>query len=118
MKRREFTVLGLGVLTFPARADRLIFERIVNDFLEELWAIDPDAAVAAGRFEFAGRVTLPSAVVRQKARAWLIAWLTRFQALDAGADVSRQMDRAMLIAKLQSDLWRLDVLKEWSWNPA
>lgn len=118
MKRREFTVLGLGVLTFPARADRLIFERIVNDFLEELWAIDPDAAVAAGRFEFAGRVTLPSAAVRQKARAWLMAWLTRFQALDAGADVSRQMDRAMLIAKLQSDLWRLDVLKEWSWNPA
>jgi uncharacterized protein (DUF885 family) len=28
------------------------------------------------------------------------------------------MDRSMLIAKIQSDLWRLDTLREWSWNPA
>jgi hypothetical protein len=118
MRRREFTALGLLPLALPAHADRLYFERHVETFLEALWRLDPDAAVAAGRFEFAGRPTLPTVAFRDQQRAFLRLWLERFTAFDTGDDVSRRMDRAMLIAKINSDLWRLDTLREWAWSPA
>jgi uncharacterized protein (DUF885 family) len=101
----------------PAEASDL--ETGVESFLLGLWRLDPDAAVAAGRFEFADRITLPSAALRAQRRQFLQRWLKAFQGLAAEKLMATErMDRDMLIAKLQSDLWRLDVLREWAWNPA
>lgn len=119
MKRREFTALGLAALGLPAMAEDSFLGMMSENFLEALWKLDPDAAVMAGRFEFAGRVTLPSAAQRQRMRAFLKERLNTFECLpDTRLTTSDRIDRAMLIAKIRSDLWRLDVLKEWSWNPA
>lgn len=119
MKRREFAALGLGAFVLPAMAQDAGFDKLTETFLEALWRQDPDAAVAAGRFEFAPSVTLPSNAQRDRMRAFLKQWLARFeQQPDAPLNTSQRMDRAMLIAKLNSDLWRLDTLREWSWNPA
>lgn len=119
MKRREFTALGLATLALPTLAQDAGFDKLTETFLEALWPLDPDAAVAAGRFEFAPAVTLPSNAQRDRLRAFHKQWLARFeQQPDAALSTSQRMDRALLIAKLQSDLWRLDTLREWSWNPA
>ncbi|WP_214278622.1 hypothetical protein, partial [Escherichia coli] len=70
------------------------------------------AAVAAGRFEFAPLITPPSDAQRRKTGSFLNLWLNRFERLpDAPLSTSQRMDRTMLLAKLRSDLWRLDVLK-------
>ena len=68
MKRRDFALLTLAPLAAPVWARNPAFAPLTERFLEALWQMDPDAAVAAGRFEFAGRLTLPSAAQR---RAWL-----------------------------------------------
>lgn len=122
MRRRDFTALGLSslpMLALPALAQDAAFERLTEAFLEALWRQDPDAAVAAGRFEFAPRVTLPSHAQRDRMKAFNRQWLAEFgRQPDAALSTSQRMDRALLVGKLQSDLWRLDVLREWSWNPA
>ena len=75
--------------------------------------------MAAGRFEFAGRLTLPSAAQRQRMQAFLGQWQRTFEAVpEASLSVSDRMDRALLLGKIRSDLWRLSELREWSWNPA
>ena len=119
MKRREFTALGLSAVALPAFAQDASFDKLTETFLEALWREDPDAAVAAGRFEFASRVTLPSNAQRERLRTFHQQWLARFQQQSEGPlSTSQRMDRALLIGKLQSDLWRLDTLREWSWNPS
>lgn len=119
MKRRDLAVLGLAGLTLPAFAQDAGFDRQAEAFIEALWQLDPDAAIAAGRFEFAQRLTPPSAAQRDKRRAFLKGWQARLEAVaDASLSAGQRMDRAMLLAKIRSDLWRLDVLREWAWNPA
>lgn len=119
--RRFFgATLAAPWLPLPAQAEPTSeLETAIEGFLQGLWRVDPDAAVAAGRFEFADRITLPSAAMRAQRREFLQRWLKTFQGLahDKLAAAQR-MDRAMLIAKLESDLWRLDTLREWAWNPA
>ena len=124
LRRRDFAALGLAALGVPARevaaqAEPNSLGPMAERFLEALWKLDPDAAVAAGRFEFAGQVTLPSAAQRQRMRAFLTAQLSVFDRMPAASlSTSDRMDRALLIGKIRSDLWRLDVLREWAWNPA
>jgi len=119
VSRREFTAFGLGALALPAWAQDAGFDKLTEKFLEALWRQDPDAAVAAGRFEFASQVTLPSNAQRDRMRAFLRKCHAEFERQpEAPLNTSQRMDRSMLIAKIQSDLWRLDALREWSWNPA
>ncbi|MFG6432708.1 DUF885 domain-containing protein [Roseateles sp. LYH14W] len=119
MRRRDLAALGLAALGLPARAARGELGALVEEFLEALWRLDPDAAVAAGRFDQSQRLTLPSAAERARRRQFLQSWLKAFQGLAADKlSPTERMDRDMLAAKLQSDLWRLDVLREWAWNPS
>lgn len=118
MRRRDIAALGLAV-ALPAIAREVSFSMDSERFIEALWQLDPDAAVAAGRFEFADRLALPGAAQRQRRRAFLKEWLTRFDGLPAASlTPSDRMDAAMLSAKIRSDLWRLDTLREWAWNPS
>ncbi len=119
MRRRDFTLLSLGSLAAPAWAENAGFDLLAEEFIEALWQLDPDAAITAGRFEFAPRITLPSNDQRARRRALLRRWLARLDAAAAEElSAGQQMDRAMLLAKIRSDLWRLDTLREWAWNPA
>ncbi|KQY90584.1 DUF885 domain-containing protein [Pelomonas sp. Root1444] len=119
MKRRHFAALGLAGLGLPAEA-RESFVALTSDrFIEALWKLDPDAAVAAGRFDFAASLTLPSAAQRQRRRAFLNKWQGVFDcAPGMQLSPSERMDCAILSAKIKSDLWRLDTLREWAWNPS
>ena len=120
MRRRHFfAALGLGALALPALAQDAGFDKLTETFLEALWRLDPDAAVAAGRFEFAGTVTLPHGGQRGLMKAFLQRSLQDFERVpEAGLSPAQRMDRTMLIAKIQADLWRLSTLREWQWNPA
>ena len=49
----------------------------------------------------------------------LKAWLLRFESLaPATLTPLQRMDREILLAQIRSDLWQLDELREWAWNPA
>ena len=119
MRRRDFTALGLASLGLPAMAQDTSFDKLTEAFLEALWLLDGDAAVAAGRFEFAPRITLPDSGQRALMKLYLQRSLKDFERVpEVSLTVSQRMDRALLIGKIRSDLWRLYTLREWSWNPA
>ncbi|RZL38449.1 MAG: DUF885 domain-containing protein [Rubrivivax sp.] len=119
MRRRDLAALGIAVALPALAREASSFSTTSEGFIEGLWQLDPDAAVAAGRFEFANRLALPSAAQRQRRRAFLKEWQGRFDGLTTGGlSPSDRMDAAMLSAKVASDLWRLDVLREWAWNPS
>jgi hypothetical protein len=119
VRRRAFAALGLSGLALPSFAQGAFVGATSERFIEELWQLDPDAAVAAGRFEFAGKVTLPSAAQRQRRRAFLNKWRALFDcAPGIQLPASERMDCAILAARIKSDLWRLDTLREWAWNPS
>lgn len=119
--RRQFSfaLAAASVIPSVARAQDGSFDKLTERFLEALWRQDGDAAVAAGRFEFAPRMTLPSNAQRDRMRAFLGKWRAEFERQsDTSLSTSQRMDRALLMGKINSDLWRLDTLREWSWNPA
>lgn len=123
MKRRHFAALGLAPLALPVLAQdnsNAAFDRQVETFLEALWLLAPDAAVAAGRFELAAsRMSWPGSGERSVMKRFLQRSLDEFKRVPVDKlATSQRMDRAMLIAKIESDLWRLDVLREWAWNPS
>jgi uncharacterized protein (DUF885 family) len=119
VKRREFVALGVASAALPAWTKTAGFDAQAEAFLDALWQQDADAAVMAGRFEFAGRIRLPGAAQRATMRSFLAGWRQRFQAApEASLSTAQRMDRAMLLAKIESDLWRLDTLREWAWNPS
>lgn len=122
MKRRHFAACGLipfSLTALPSLAQGTPFDPLVEQFLEALWRLDPDSAVAAGRFEFAPQTSLPGTAQRERMRAFLKQWQARFEQQPEGPlNTSQRMDRTMLIDKFKSDLWQLDVLREWAWNPS
>ncbi|MBI3348383.1 MAG: DUF885 domain-containing protein [Burkholderiales bacterium] len=119
MRRRDFAALGLSGLALPALAQDTPFDKLTEAFLEALWLLDADAAVAAGRFEFAPKITLPDTGQRALMKAYLQRSLEDFERVpEASLTVSQRMDRALLIGKIRSDLWRLYTLREWAWNPS
>lgn len=88
--------------------------RYVNEFAE----LSPVAATQLGDHRFDGRLD----EVNDEARARAAALYRRFQAelakIDrAGLSRPHQVDFLLLAHSLKADLWRLDRLQEWAWNP-
>ena len=99
-------------------ADRA-FDRLAHQFIEALWKLDPDAALAAGRYDGAARLPAPDAASRQKALAFAQQWQARFAAVKPGQLSDRaRTDLVLLQNKLASDLWSLQTLREFAWNPS
>ncbi len=99
-------------------ADRA-FDRLAHQFIEALWKLDPDAALIAGRYDGAARLPAPDAASRQKALAFAQLWQARFAALKPEALSDRaRTDLALLQNKVASDVFALQTLREFAWNPS
>ncbi len=99
-------------------ADRA-FDRLAHQFIEALWKLDPDAALAAGRYDGAARLPAPNAASRQQALAFAQHWQARFAAVKPGQLSDRaRTDLALLQNRVASDLWALQTLREFAWNPS
>lgn len=117
--RRQFTLAVSASLGASLATRAQAFGALGEAFLEGLWKLDPDAAVAAGRFEFAPQITLPSAAQRARMREFLDGHLAGYESMPAARGLRPlDMDLAILMGQLKSQLWRLDTLREWAWNPA
>lgn len=95
------------------------FDRLAHQFIEALWKLDPDAALIAGRFDGAARLQAPDAASRQRALSFARQWQARFAALKPAQLSDRgRTDLILLQNKLASDLWYLQALREFAWNPS
>lgn len=88
-------------------------------YLTALWRIDPEGGIAVGKFDAAANLTIPDEATRAKKLAFAQEWLEKFRKLDARQLSPRQRtDVALLINKLETDVWRLTTFREFEWNPS
>ena len=90
-----------------------------GQFLTNLWRLDPESAISAGKYDGAANLTIPDAASRQRQLAFIEEWLEKFGKLDGSKMSDKQRtDLALLTNKLQSDRWYLTTFREFEWNPA
>ncbi|WP_317203135.1 DUF885 domain-containing protein [Janthinobacterium sp.] len=94
-------------------------DNLSGQFLTALWRIDPESAIAAGKFDNAATLSIPDQAGRAEQLAFIIDWQTRFAKIDARQLSDKQRtDLALLNNKLSSDRWYLSTFREFEWNPA
>ncbi|WP_431258163.1 DUF885 domain-containing protein [Roseateles chitinivorans] len=95
------------------------FQRLANDYIEALWRLDPDAAIGAGRYEYAAELPAPDRAMRARSLGFTNDWLKRFEAVDAKTlGAASRTDLGQLLNKLRSDRFQLTELREYEWNPS
>lgn len=104
----------------PPAADTMnrMFESLAARFLDEFPALSPVGATSLGDHRFDAELDQVSEEDRQRRRDFYRQWLRDLGEIDR-AQLTRdnQVDHALLVRKLQRELWELDTLQEWSWNP-
>ncbi len=100
------------------RQDKAL-DTLSGQFLTALWRIDPEGAIAAGKYDNAAQLSIPDPAHRARQLAFINDWLVRFAKIDARQLSDKQRtDLALLNNKLHSDRWYLTTLREFEWNPA
>lgn len=94
------------------------FEQLVTRYFDESARLSPVSATSLGDHRYDSMID----DVSSEGVAFRIRWaretLGKFQALDPKR-LSRdeQIDLALLMHELESDIWNHEALQEWSWNP-
>ncbi len=111
-------LLASQALGSAAMAQDQAFDKLAKDFMDEFPALDPVGATALGDHRFDSRLNEVSPESRAEEREFYRRYLKRLEEIDSG-QLSRpnQVDYALLKHELEGDLWSLDVLQEWAWNP-
>jgi len=101
----------------PTETD-VTFESISQRYLEEMMALTPVNATSLGNHRFDGDLDDVSVQGYDRRAALARELLLQMQALDPD-QLSRanQVDARLLTSELQYQIWRLEQLAEWRWNP-
>jgi uncharacterized protein (DUF885 family) len=100
------------------RNDRYM-DSLSMQYLTALWRQDPEAGVEHGKFDVAAKLTVPDAASRTKRLAFIDEWLEKFRKLDANRlSPNQRTDLALLLGKLEYDLWSLTAFRDFEWDPS
>jgi uncharacterized protein (DUF885 family) len=101
----------------PTAAD-MTFESISTRYLDEMVALTPVNATALGDHRFDGALDDVSAAGYGRRVALARELLAQLQGLDS-TQLSRanQVDARLLASELEYQIWRVEELAEWRWNP-
>ncbi len=109
------TVMNTDVSAQDANAR---FVALSKQFLDEYPALSPVGATGLGDHRYDHLVDDISEAARTKERVFYQRWLADLAKIDRSQlNRDHQTDHVLLTRKLQSDLWFLDELREWEWNP-
>lgn len=112
--------LGMTVMNTDVSAQEanVRFADLSKQFLDEYPALSPVNATGLGDHRYDHLVDDISEAARTKERAFYQRWLADLAKIDRSQlNRDHQTDHVLLTRKLQSDLWFLDELREWEWNP-
>lgn len=101
----------------PTESDTT-FETISQLYLDQMVALTPVNATALGDHRFDDQLDDVSVAGYDRRAALAHELLMQVQALDP-AELSRanQVDARLLTSELQYQIWRIEKLAEWRWNP-
>lgn len=108
-----------GSATIPADASLdLQFEQLAVHYLDEFPALSPVSATALGDHRFDSQLDMVSVEARAQKRAFYREYLEQLRKIKpAQLCRANQVDYALLEHDLEGELWRLETLQEWAWNP-
>jgi uncharacterized protein (DUF885 family) len=94
------------------------FEQLGNHYLYEAPALSPVAATFLGDHRFDAELDEISPLARARQADFLQRYLDQLARFDRQSlSPANQVDAALLENRLRSDLWRLQALQEFAWNP-
>ena len=110
--------LLLGSIASAETATDEAIQNLADEYISDLANFSPVFATYVGDHSADHKLDKVDAAARAETRALLLEYLTALKSLDLN-DMSRanQIDADILMNQLQSDLWSLDELQEWAWNP-
>ena len=94
------------------------FAKLAARYVDESPSLSPVGATTLGDHRFDEQLDDISELARQRERNFYQKFLADLCKLDR-KQLSRdnQVDQQLLTHQLRGDLWRLDQLQEWAWNP-
>ncbi len=120
MKRCSILLVLLAVAA-PLWADSATdeaFQNLADEFLSELPSFSPVYATLVGDHRADALLDRVDDAARAESLELLRDYETALEALDFD-DLSRanQVDAALLLQNVKSNIWSTEVLQEWAWNP-
>jgi uncharacterized protein (DUF885 family) len=103
--------------SMDGEADRE-FARLAGEYLDDRAERHPELATSLGDHRFDDRLGDPSPAARADERRSLDGWAARLDILDLGAlSAEHQVDAAMMADSVARQVFELDELAEYTWNP-
>ena len=119
MKRLFLSLLIMSWTStgLAATADEA-FENLAEEYISDLGNLSPVYATLLGDHSADDRLDNVDDDARAETRILLNDYLAALKGIDR-EQLSRanQVDAELLLHEVESSLWSLDVLREWSWNP-
>lgn len=121
MTGHVFLMLQVCCLTADVASDKDMdkaFDELGQRYVREFPELSPVAATQLGDHRFDSRLDEISPRARERSAAFYRKYQTELATI-APSQISRahQVDYALLELSLRADLWRLERLQEWAWNP-
>ena len=94
------------------------FEEFAERYVDEFPDLSPVSATLLGDHRFDGKLNEISEKMRARQAEFYRSYLKKLGEFQRG-ELSRayQVDAALLEHQLRANLWRLEELREWEWNP-
>lgn len=94
------------------------FEQLGERYLREVTALSPVSATWLGDHRFDGELDEVSGEARQRRAAFCRRYLEELDRIPrARLSRANQIDAAVLEQRLRAELWHIEELQEWAWNP-
>ncbi len=119
--KRTISVFLLGLLaagTCAATPTDEAFQNLADEYISDLVNLSPVYATAIGNHSADDELDQVDAAGRAETLGLLRQYKAALDALDRN-ELSRanQVDAELLLHSLESDIWSIEVLREWAWNP-
>jgi len=111
-------ILLLNAVASAATASDEAFQNLADEYISDLANFSPVFATYVGDHSADNKLDDVDAAGRTGNRELLVEYITALEALNLD-DMTRahQIDAEILMNQLKSDLWSMDELQEWAWNP-
>ena len=107
-----------GFLAAAQASPNETFEQLAIRYVDEFPALAPVSATLLGDHRFDSRLDEVSEAARQESLRFARRYLRELEAIDRERlSRANQVDHALLENQLRAEIWQLETLREWSWNP-
>jgi uncharacterized protein (DUF885 family) len=119
--KRVFPIVAFllaGSAAFAASATDGAFQNLADEYISDLINFSPVFATYVGDHRADHELDQVDRAARADKRELLTEYISALESLDLD-DLTRanQIDAEILMNQLKSDLWAMDELQEWAWNP-